>query len=654
MVMADTVGSLNVPVIVEEAQMSLGPAIAEEEKKEYSPQESMQNEAEIQQADRAVPAMTHELAPKANINDVWTNLPGIGLATGPLRDIPMVEANVPDSWNVLATVEDDAQMSLEPDIAQEAKGLVDYSSAEGSEMSLEPDIAEEPKELVDYSSSEESEMSLEPDIAEVAEGLMDYSTAEGSGEYNLQVFWRQEKLIQRIVPPDAALDDEQVPEANLDTLWEELLCAGLVTGRSGDAPQVDKSVTDPWGVPTTAEKARLSPRQTIAGESEAVVRPAIVEGPGERYSQALEQGEVTQPADPQAMELTQEPVRAPEVIVHELWANALAAGLVTEPLGGAPNVGCHPQVLLRQEGAILQMGSPAITPSQGTVPQSSLDELWANIQSAGRVVEQLQIVQRAEMPGLDSTYSQRRSPPYENPIAELTRYLVNGSGNGGSASREFTLPAQEQASGSSLQGEVKTAGVGSVKFGGKVAPAFLFGDGSGTEEEIPPPVTDTFNSMPSSHQRGEASATMPSTRVNRGPFRFTKLGGETSGSETDEEEKIYWADSMPEKLRTLHGYYTQTPEAQSSSDSETDSETDEEEKIYWADNMPEKLRTLHGHYSRAPEAQALKDCGSVSEDSFSDTSFSELYELFNKECENNEEAKEDKQVPDGEAKEDKQ
>ncbi|KAG0129506.1 hypothetical protein HOY82DRAFT_610621 [Tuber indicum] len=54
--------------------------------------------------------------------------------------------------------------------------------------------------------------------------------------------------------------------------------------------------------------------------------------------------------------------------------------------------------------------------------------------------------------------------------------------------------------------------------------------------------------------------------------------------------------------------------------------------------MPEKLRTLHGHYSRAPEVQALKECGSVSEDSFSDISDSEPCELFNKECENNEEA----------------
>ncbi|KAG0129505.1 hypothetical protein HOY82DRAFT_540742 [Tuber indicum] len=420
------------------------------------------------------------------------DFPGIGLATGPLRDVPMVEANALDSWNVPATVEDNAQMSLEPDIAEEAEGLMDYRTAEACAL------------------------------------------------------------------PAAALDDEQVPEANLDTLWEELLGAGLVTGQSGDTPQVEKGLTDPWGVPATAEKARVSPGQTIAGQSE-------------------------------------EPIPVPEVNIHELWVSALVAGLVTEPLGGAPNVamnitdprgvpatvggvqtllspatlgesqGCHPQVLLQQEGVIHQMGSPAIATSQRTVPQSSLDKLWANLQLAGRTAEQSGIVQRAEVPGLDSTYSQRRSPPYQNPIAELTRYLVNGSGNGGSAPGEFTLSAQEQALGNSLQGGVKTEGVGSVKFGGKWR-RLSYLEMDLTQEEIPPPVTDTFNSMPSSQQSGEASAIMPSTRVNQGLFRFTKLGWEISGSETDEEGKIYWADSMPEKLRTLHGHYTQAPEAQTSSD----------------------------------------------------------------------------------------
>ncbi|KAG0636573.1 hypothetical protein HOY80DRAFT_1139030 [Tuber brumale] len=663
-------GSLNVTVTVEEVQASLGPAITEGEK-ECPPQESMQQEAEIQQPDLAAPALTHEPAPKASINEVWENIQAVDLATGPMRDVSAAAMAV-GSWNVAVTT-GEVQVSLGPAITEGEKECPPQESMQ-QEAEIQPPglaapaIAQEPapKENINEAwanlqdvglatgplrdvpmmdmnaldswnvpvSVEEVQMSLEPAIAEEAEGLIKHRTAEGSGEHHLQAFWQQEELIQRTVPPVVAVDDEQVQEANLDTLWEELLEAGLVTERLVDAPQVGVSATDPWGVPATVE-------------------------------------EVVRPADPQAMVLAQEPVPVPQVDINELWANCLAAGLVTEPLGGAPNVAMnitdpqsvpvtmeeaqpllaptmpqgseefHPQPFLQQEGAIHRARSQAIALSQGTVPRASLDDLWANLQAAGHAAEQSGNGQRGKVSGLDATYSQRRSPPYDNPIADLTGYPVPGSGNGGLVPRAFTLPAQEQAPVSSLPAEVKTEGVGPVKSGRRVAPAFLFGDPYDTEEEIAPPVTSTFNFTPPVQKRGEAPATMLSTGGNGGQAHLTKPGEESSGSETDEEEKIYWADSMPGKLRTLHGHYSQAPEAQTSSDSETD----EEEKIYWADNMPGKLRTLHGHYSGTPRAQAPKQYVLVSEDSSSDVSEYELYELFNKECGNNEEAKEDKQAP---------
>jgi len=700
---------VDVPVFEEEAEASIG-HVVNEGKEELRPQVFLEKEEVVQQPDRQVIALTTEPAPNVKIKELWKTLRAVGLAASPLGELPSVGVDVVGSGNA-----EEARASLKPTYSGEAKEAIEPPIEEGSgephlqvlpqqeeaqallERTTEclfgyngsvpfpdtndhfPPVSKQGEGYFYAGNGRKTERSFfcQTDPKGEAEVTIKPTVEEGLNKPHPQMLSRQEEAIQQPEPPATALACGQVPEASYDDEpTANLQAADLVTEQLGAAPGVDVNVTGPSGMSVTVEEAQAPPEQTTKREAEAEIEPMVVEELGELPLQASWHQEVIQQAAP----LAPEPEHIPEPMadINELWANLLAAGLVTGPMGDTPGVDVniedpwgvpliveeagapltptiggrrgeyHPQAFFQQEGAIQQACPPWSVPV--TVEEQSLSlayeeepevnfyEVWGNLRAAGLIAKQSTNSLVEEEHSLDSTYSQtKKSPPYHDPVADLTRYSVPEFGNGGSASMTPISGAHEPAPMNSPPVGVVTEGADAVEFGGRVAPAFLFGDAYATTEggapppSPPPRVVSAFDFRPPG-RRGWGSVTTPSTggsvfvfgnapqfppptpTPTQGSLRHSAVPGPSSLG--------FFGDNGDESLLIEQ------------EEDPSDEEIDEEQKIYWADSMPEELRTSRGYHLGIPKAQIPKSRPSFPEYSGSDiTEFSdsELYELFERE-----------------------
>ena len=643
---------VDVPAVVEEAQASIEPIVVEE-KEEVQSQVFLEKDEVIQQPDPQAMALTTEPAPDAKVIELWANLRAVGLAVEPLGDVPSVGVDVMDSWNA-----EEAGESLEPTISEEAGVAIKPNIAEGSgephlqvlsqqeeatqqsdppatplahgpapeedlqapglvteQLGAAPEVDVKGMDPSDMPATvEEAQVSLEQAANGEAEAGVEAMVTEGLEERRSQVSLHQE-AIQQADPQTMAPACELAPTVNINELWANLLTAGLVTEPLGGVSNVDANIADIWDVQshlTVPDGQNPNEIQGICPEQRIIPDNELGFGAEQFTIQGISSGTA---GDPVEGNLGQQGATVPVTMEEAGAPLALTTEWPREH---------YPQAFFQPEGVIQQAGSQSFPLAHEEVPEANLDELWANLQAAGLIAGQSGNVVRAEAAGLDSTYSQaRESPPYDNPVADLTRYRMPGFGNGGFAPVGFTFQAQEPAPMNSP-----------VEFGGRVVPAFLFGDEHATVQEnspLPPPppppprVVNLFDFTQPGQQRWG-----PSTEGNPFVFENPPQSPLAAPTPTEEESVRYCVVPGPKFV----GFFGDTGGETSLNRREEEAETDEEDKIYWDDTMPEELRTSQGYYSSVPKAQTPMACPSFlfgSDSDITDFSDSELYELFQKE-----------------------